>query len=103
MLKELVDLFPSTKFVHIVRDPRAVVASLLAAGRRAVEKGETPAVFTRTAHNAVRYVTWCLQAGFRASTAHPDRVYTLVYEQLVTDPEGQSKALCELLGLEWSP
>lgn len=99
----LVELFPGSRFVHVIRDPRATVASLLEVGRKARRKGERPAPFTVNEDAAIRHVRRCLEAGFAASNAAPDRVYTVVYEKLVRDPESEGRALCRFLGVEWFP
>ncbi|MEM7220372.1 MAG: sulfotransferase [Pseudomonadota bacterium] len=98
---ELLELLPESYFVFVVRDPRATVASQLSVGKRAVAKGEKPAYFTKDVSASVRFVRQCLAAGFRAVEKAPDRVYVLVYERLVNDPEGEGRRLCEFLGLPW--
>ena len=98
----LAELFPESKFLFVVRDPRATVASQLAVGERARSKGEQPAHFTTDVMSSARYVRACLSKGFRAVKEAPDRVYTLVYERLVQEPEAQARQLCEFLGLPWA-
>ncbi|MBK9132724.1 MAG: sulfotransferase [Gammaproteobacteria bacterium] len=100
---KLVELFPGSKFIHIVRDPRATVASLLEVGKKARRKGETPALFTRDAQSAIRHVRRCLDSGFSASRTAPDKVYTLVYERLIRDPEAEGRQICGFLGVSWAP
>lgn len=99
----LIELFPDSRFIHVVRDPRATVASLLEVGNRARRKGEQPAPFTASAHAAIQHVRRCLEAGFSASNAAPGQVYTVVYEKLVRDPEREGRDLCRYLGVEWFP
>lgn len=99
---ELAAMFPESKFVFVVRDPRATVASMLQVAKRAREKGEQPAHFTRSASASVQYVKQCLRAGFSAAEKFPENVYTVVYESLVKDPEGQTRALAEFLGCGFS-
>ncbi len=36
-----------------------------------------------------------------AAAAYPDRVLTVLYERVVTDPEGESRRMCDFLELEW--
>lgn len=98
---DLVELFPRAKFVFIVRDPRAVVASLLATGARARAKGEAPPPFAANLQAAMSHVRSCLRAGFDAAKAS-DAIYTVVYEQLVQSPEPEAKQLCEFLALPWA-
>ncbi len=99
---ELAAMFPESKLVFVVRDPRATVASMLQVAKRARAKGEQPAHFTRSAAASVQYVKQCLRAGFQAAEQFPDNVYTLVYESLVQEPETQTRALAEFLGCGFS-
>ncbi|MCC6208462.1 MAG: sulfotransferase, partial [Gammaproteobacteria bacterium] len=99
----LVELFPESKFIHIVRDPRATVASLLEVGKKARRKGEMPAQFTRDVQSAIGHVRRCLDSGFSASRVAPDKVYTAVYERLIRDPEAEGRQICRFLGVEWVP
>jgi hypothetical protein len=100
---ELVELLPGARFIHVVRDPRATVASLLAVGQRYRSKGERPAPFTADTPSAIAYVKECLNAGFRAAQAARDRVHTVVYERLIQDPEREGRDLCRFLGIDWDP
>ena len=103
VLAELVELFPEAKFVYIVRDPRAIIASLLEAGRRARAKGEVPAPFAANVEEAIRYTLRCFKAGDKALTAAPDKIHVVFYEELVKAPELQAQKLCEFLELPWAP
>lgn len=96
------ELFPAAHFVHVVRDPRAVVASLLQVGARAKEKGVKSAEYTYSCDAAVAYTRKCLDAGFAATHKAPSRIHTVVYEQLLQDPDKVSRALCAYLGVEWA-
>ena len=100
---ELVELLPNARFIHIVRDPRATVASLLNVGKRARSKGETPAPFTTNVRAAARYVKRCLDSGFKATRLAPEKVYTVVYEELVKNPDQETRNVCDFLGVEWAP
>jgi hypothetical protein len=97
----LLELFPESKLIFVVRDPRGTIASMLAVGERARTKGEAPAPFTANVQAAIAYLRRCLEAGFKAAQAAPERVHIVVYEQLVRDPEGESRRLCDFLGIEW--
>ena len=99
---DLLDLFPAARFIHVVRDPRAVVASLLGVARRSRAKQLRPPSHTTNVVLATEYTRRCLDAGFRASARAPDRVYTVVYERLVEEPGHETQALCNFLGLPWS-
>ncbi len=98
----LLDLFPAARFIHVVRDPRAVVASLLAVARRSRAKQLRPPSHTANTVLATEYTRRCLDAGFRAAARAPERVHTVVYERLVEEPGHETRALCSFLGLPWS-
>jgi len=93
----LLDLFPGARFIHIVRDPRATVASLLSVGKKARSNSQTPAIHTANIMSAVEFVKKCLKAGFRAAEKSPENVYTIIYEKLVADPETECQKLCNFL------
>jgi len=86
----LCDLFPDCALIHIVRDPRDVVASLLRMpwGDRSVLA------------NARQWLD-CNAGALRcADRPHYLRV---VYEDLVADPETELARLCAFVGEEYSP
>ncbi len=99
---ELARLFPHARFLHVVRDPRAVVASLLEVGRRARQKGLKPAPFTADTQAAIQRVRRSVSKGAQAAREFPDRVMTVRYEDVVLHPERETRAICEFLGLEWT-
>ena len=98
---ELLELFPKARFIHVVRDPRATVASLLGVGQRAREAGEAPLFYATGAGAAARYVRRCMGLGLRAERLAPDRVHQVQYERLVTNPKEECMALCRFLRLPW--
>jgi protein-tyrosine sulfotransferase len=99
--EELLGLFPQARAIHVVRDPRAVVASMLEVGRRAERQGVKLQPFTRYVGAAVRYVKECYEAGARAAELAPGRVLTVAYERLVASPEKETRRICDFLGLPW--
>jgi Sulfotransferase family len=98
---DLLALFPQARCIFVLRDPRAVVASMLAVGDRAAAAGTRTQPFTRSLRAAVRYVRECLEAAFAAEAAHPGRILTVIYEALVTEPEAATRRVCGFLGLDW--
>jgi hypothetical protein len=102
VFSELISLFPDSHFIHVVRDPRAVVASLLQVGMRAKKKGIETAAFTGSLEAAIDYSRKCMMAGFTASKIAPEKVLTVVYERLVLNPESETKNICTFLGVDWS-
>lgn len=86
-------LFPDAQFVHLVRDGRDCVASLL-------EMSWWP--------HGVRHAaaTWAqaIDHGRRAARSLPAGTYhELRYEALVSDPEAELRRLCAFLGEEYDP
>jgi len=123
-VSEILKLFPAARFIHIVRDPMALAASvkrfyrhrgrewhqglpgamryILAkvawrvSGRRtriSVSKGPLP-------------VTLDMYRSFRAAAVNqdqlgPERYHVLRYEDLITDPEAETRKLASFLEVEW--
>lgn len=99
----LAELWTRARFIHVVRDPRAIVSSMLAVGERAARRDYQAQKFTRDVDAAIDNISECLNAGFTAARNHPARVLTVMYEALVRDPERETQRICEFLDLEWSP
>jgi len=88
----LLQVFPDAHLVHIVRDGRAVAASLLPLdwGPNEIEV-------------AARYWAERLAFGFAAEARWPSKVTRVQYEELVQDPEVSLKKLCDALALDYDP
>jgi hypothetical protein len=85
--------FPTARVVHLVRDGRNVVPSLL----------EVPHAPTRFA-DAVEYWRARVLAGRRAGERlGPDRYREIRYEDLVADPAPRLEELCGFLDLPYAP
>jgi hypothetical protein len=85
----LANLFPESKFVHVIRDGRNVALSYL-------ETGWGPRNLEENAIYWKRFV----RRGRRAGRAvGPDRYREVRYEELLEDPEDHVRALCEFLDL----
>jgi len=102
IFSELLDLLPGARFIHVVRDPRATIASMLTVGQRAKRQGWKTQDYTHRVSPAIRLVRRSLNAGFVASRKDPRRVLTLTYEELVSAPESETQKICDFLGIEWS-
>jgi hypothetical protein len=88
----LADFFPSARFIHIVRDPRAVVNS-----RRRMPWAAT-GVFENAEiwHKYMRYASRFPQHIQRA-------LLSVSYEALVTRPEHELRGICGFLDLPFHP
>ncbi len=100
---ELMEVFPEARFIHVVRDPRATVASMLRVGRRAREKGLRAQPFTRSVRHAAGHIQRSLRAGFRAGNLAPDRLLEVRYEPLVRDPAREVGRICAFLEIPCAP
>jgi hypothetical protein len=90
-LSELLQVFPNARIVHIVRDPRAVVNSLQ----------RMPWAPDSIALNALK---WKVDMLFmREFVNSGGTVHTLTYEDLVSEPEPNLRALSDFLGVDWDP
>lgn len=98
---DLLALFRHARFLLVIRDPRAVVASLLRVRTRMLESGIRPTGPAANFGSALRHTQRYLAAGFRAQATDPARVMCVPYETLVTNPRTITKGICDHLGLEW--
>jgi len=102
VLPELVELFPKAHFIHIIRDPRAIVSSMRDVCIRAKQKQVDIPYFTANISSSIAYTSRCFKAGFAAVKQAPDKILTITYESLINDPENELKRMCKFLGIEWN-
>lgn len=89
----LISQFPQAKLIHIVRDGRAVAASIMP-----LDWG--PNSIVKAARWWMRMVSFGLAA---ESALGPERVMRIRYEALLADPEAVLRPLCRFLGIEYQP
>ena len=90
----LLDMFPDARFLYMVRDPRAGVASM-----QRVSFFPDDVIFnalSRRKHDGAG------RAHLRQSVPAPQRM-TVRYEDLVREPEARTRAICAFLGEDFSP
>jgi Sulfotransferase family len=87
--------YPKGRFIALVRDPRDVAMSLhgISWGRR-----EYPTL----ADAGMRW-RYAMDGIERARPLLGERLKVIRYEDLVADPEGHARALCEFLGVRFAP
>jgi hypothetical protein len=90
----IVALFPQTRFIHIIRDGRDVVASLL---RKRHPDGR-PWVDFEGAHR--KWTTDVERGCAFGRSLPPARYFELRYEELIRDDEALARRLFEHLGIE---
>jgi len=91
-IRELLPLAEDLKFIHLVRDGRAVAASVLD-----LDWGPTDTL------NAGKW--WVQEVGhaLAAELYVPGRVLHVHYEKLVSTPEPVLRSICDFVGLEFDP
>jgi Sulfotransferase family len=89
-VEQLLAIWPDARFVVLVRDGRDVALSL-----KRMPFGPN------NAWAAAQWWARGIRAGAAAERAHPDRVKTVRYEDLVTDPATHVPDVCAFLGLRY--
>ena len=90
---KLAELFATAKFIHIVRDGRAVASSVM-------PLNWGPNTIANAAHWWLEQVSHGLAAETYWSQ---DRIIRVSYEQLVREPEHTLKQICVFLDIDYSP
>ena len=107
-IKELLKNFPDAKFVHMIRDPRAVMASQKNRWRqRAMGRKVIP--MTEVIRVKVNYHPWTISKLWLKATSvaakmvdHPN-LKLVKFEDVISEPEQEVKQICEFLGIEFEP
>lgn len=89
---ELMALFPHMRFLNVVRDPRAQVASM---NRAIIHDFDTTL-------NALAWVK-AHTTGRALALRYPDRVLTIRYEDFLSDQETTLRRICHFIGIEFLP
>ncbi len=99
------DYFESPRYLHLVREPGAVVASFVDARLHVFyppflegSPGHPPAEFAELLWNLCHQNILAFLGGIPGARRH-----TVHYEELVTDPEGTMRGICAFLGLTYDP
>lgn len=96
-LNDIVRVFPKAKFIHIVRDPRAVASSYVRAA------ANNPHIAEKTfALAAARWRESVQAVNYLKRSTHGEQVIEVRYEDLVTAPEEQLRKICMFTGLSFA-
>jgi protein-tyrosine sulfotransferase len=101
--QHLHQLFADSPLIHVIRDGRDVVCSLLRMNWRNPKTG-LPIDCTRDARGAATYWVQAVQAGRMAARQQPSlaqRYFELRYEQLIVEPEAALRPMFAFLGEPW--
>lgn len=86
------ELFPESKIIHITRDYRDNYMSLINVN---FEVPIVPIVIYRW--------KFALKKMWKLKAEHPGLIYSIRYEDLVAEPEKQTRLLCGFLGIDFDP
>jgi hypothetical protein len=108
--RALLEFFPAAQVIHIVRDPRAVMASQKKRWqRRRLAWSASRVPRYESLRNWVNYHPYTIARLWSRATAeavalesHP-RVTVVRFEDLVRDPEATIRRLCERIGIAYEP
>ncbi len=89
-INTLLDIFPDTKFVHIIREPRDNIYSQMKAFNA-----------KNTIFSAQKWLGFN-QLVERKKKKMPEKFYTIIYENMVTETEDIMKGLCAFLKVPYS-
>lgn len=84
--------YPHARFINVVRDPRAVVSSLIASN-----------VHNSNALYGARRWRRDVEAGLKLEQDYPTDVLRIRYEDLVADTETTLRAVCDFLEIDFEP
>jgi Sulfotransferase family len=106
----LAEMFPEARFLHMLRDGRRVVHSMLhlldrprLVVGRARSRGPRVGRWGQDFRAACRLWASSVEAASAFVSQHPERARTVVHERLVTDPETGFRELFEFLEVDWEP
>lgn len=83
---ELAQIFPESHLIFVIRDPRAVVASMIQVGKRYHKEGKSGPLFTKNIRCAIEYINACWSVGSKAVEKYPN-VHVVYYEDIISDTQ----------------
>lgn len=99
----LAEMLPESPFIHLIRDGRDVVRSLLRQSWSDPATGR-PVPYCADPVEAAKYWVKCVRDGRRmADGPHAARYVEVRYEDLATDPEATMRTLLDRIGESWDP
>jgi len=98
---DLMDVLPSARFIHVLRDPRAVVNSMRKVAEKGKEKGVRPPDFTTNLNLALYYAEAAYRIADICTSKAAPRFLTVKFEELVTNTERETRRICDFLNVAW--
>ena len=94
IFNELMDLLPEAKYIVVVRDPRAVVSSMLEVGKK---NGRKNLDFTQNVFASVQYINKCWDSGSKA--LEKPKTILVQYENIISSQNNEIQRIYSQLGL----
>ncbi|NUM53868.1 MAG: sulfotransferase [Candidatus Hydrogenedentes bacterium] len=91
-VSQILEWYPDAKVIHILRDGRDAVLSLLRA----------PWTHSNLRRHA-RTWRWCVKRMARSQRAHPARIFEVRYEALLAHPDDTLRSVCDFIGVKFEP
>jgi hypothetical protein len=88
--EEILNAYPSAKFIQVIRDPRDRFEAILTKQTNNQSLGLATARWVQSAKLAQKF-----------ATKFPESYLVVCYEELVADPEKTMKQVCEFLGIRY--
>lgn len=90
-------MFPNAPIIYVQRDPRDVALSIFS---RLFPDGHP---YATDLDDLAHYYSLSVAMMSHWQDLYPERIATIDYEQLVREPEEQTRTLAKVCGLEWRP
>ncbi len=100
VMAELCDSMPEAYCILVLRDPRAIAASMKTVADKYFANGLRPPPFCASVAASIKDINETWLAGFEAMAGR-DRIKIVYYEDLVSDPEPVVRAICQFAGLTY--
>jgi hypothetical protein len=107
-IQEIFEIFPNAKIINMVRDPRAIMLSQKNKWNRR-KLGAWYITRKESIRLRINYHPITLSklwnAAIQASSKHKEdkRVHTVVFEQLIENPEAEIKKICQHIDINFNP
>lgn len=98
--KEILEIFPKSKVVLIVRDPREVVNSMKSVRNRYLKRGIRPPRYIRSVAQSIIEINKYFEKIFSANK-EDERILLVLYENLVEESEKEAKRICHHIGVDY--
>ena len=106
-IAEILEHYPHASIVHMIRDPRAILLSQKNRWRRPFLSDSIPKKeairYWLNYHPITMSQLWKANVRTADQFLEDERVFTLRYEDLLTEPEEEVEKVCQFVGITFSP